>query len=290
MYKLISGMARLFGEPHRRAWAAVAIDLAGKWAYAPPSPWLERRVMGIDFLSPIGLAAGFDKQGRHVPALPGLGFGFAEIGSVTPLPEIGRSPGLRAVILRLARHGAPHPIPIGVSISMNRTTSPERMAEDYLHGLAGVRHVADYVTLNLGPRAGPDLHAREHRNTLRSVLHAVRQEQKRLAAGAYQKGRHLPILIKVDQSRGDTDALIACIGEFGFDGLVLSGPIAALERAVRMTDGQMPIVSVGGIRTPQDARDRLGAGAALLQLYGGLVESGPMLIRRINETLAPDNQ
>ena len=248
--------------------------------------------MGLPFPGPVGLAAGLDKHGTLYPSLPPLGFGFAEIGSVIPLLEPQRSPGLDAVATVLARHPRPHPIPLGASISMNRMTPPERMADDYLICMQALWQYADYITINLGVRAGPDLHLPEHRATLRSVLAAVSKAQTRMA-GECRLRR--PLAVKVDQSRGDTDALLACVQEFAFDGLILSDDVgkgeeslalANLERVANALNGRMPVISVGGIRTPQDAADRLSAGAALVQVYSAIVESGPLLPQRINAHLS----
>ncbi len=288
---LSSGVSRM-GAPQARKLATHAIKLAALAAPADTPSSLRRDVMGLSFPSPVGLAAGFDKQGTLYPSLPPLGFGFAEIGSVIPLPEPQRSPGLNAVAGILARHSRPHAIPLGASISMNRATAPERMADDYLACMQALWKYADYFTVNLGVRAGPDLHLPQHRATLRSVLAAVSSAQARMAA---EHGLRRSVVVKVDQSRGDTDALLACVQEFAFDGLVLSGAapageerraLGSLERAAGAVNGRMPVISVGGIRTPQDVSDRLSAGAALVQLYSAIVESGPLLPRRINARLS----
>lgn len=294
MYKPLAALAARWGAPHARRFAAASIRLAGAFDSLPPPPQLRRSVMGLSFPAPLGLAAGFDKHGELYCALPGLGFGFAEIGTVTPLPEPGRSRGLAAVVANLARHAGPRAIPLGVSIGMNRVTSFDRMAEDYLACLRQVWHHADYITLNLGVRAGPDLHQPEHRTTLRGVLAAVKAEQARLTASS---GCRRPIAVKVDQTRGNTEAVLGGVRAFAFDGLILSGDapaggeaqqLATLERVAGAMHGVMPVIAVGGIRTPQQAQDRLNAGAMLLQLYSGLVESGPLLVRRINRGLVPD--
>lgn len=294
MYKPLAALVSRLGAPHARRFAAASIRLAGAADSLPPPPQLRRGVMGLSFPSPLGLAAGFDKHGELYRALPGLGFGFAEIGTVTPLPEPGRSRGLAAVIANLAHHAAPRAIPLGVSIGMNRATPFDRIADDYLACLRQVWNHADYITLNLGVRAGPDLHRSEHRTLLRSVLAAVKEEQARLTASS---GRRLPITVKVDQTRGNTDAVLGGVRAFAFDGLILSGDAPAgeeqqrlqmLEQVAQAMHGVMPVIAVGGIRAPQDAQDRLNAGAALLQIYTGLVESGPWLVRRINSGLMPD--
>lgn len=277
---------------HARKLSAHAIRLAAIIAPSAPAATLHRNVMGLSFPGPIGLAAGFDKHGTLFHALPPLGLGFAEIGSVIPQPEKPRSQGLDVVVSVLSKHLRPHAIPLGISISMNRGTPPELMANDYLTCMERVWEYADYITLNLGVRAGPDLHLPEHRATLYTVLGASKSKQMHMIA---KSGRNCPIVVKIDQDRGDTNNLLACVRDYAFDGLILSGDahineekimLANLQRASnKMSDG-MPIISVGGIRTPLDVAGRLAAGASLVQIYSGIVESGPLLPRRINTYLS----
>ncbi|OIQ83277.1 dihydroorotate dehydrogenase (quinone) [mine drainage metagenome] len=292
MYKLLYAAASRLGTPYARRLSTNAIKLAAAVAPTGLPQHLQRKVMGLTFPGPIGLAAGFDKHGELYPALFPLGFGFAEIGSVIPLPEPQRSHGLNAVTAILEQHPRPHPAPLGVSVSMNRMTPAERMADDYLACIERLWKYADYFAINLGISAGPDLHLPENHAILRSVLESVKNARSRIGRSS---GLYRPMLVKVDRNRGDTDSLLACVQEFSFDGLILSGDankgeehltLAKLEQVASAMNGQMPIISVGGIRTPQDAADRLSAGAALVQVYSGIVESGPMLPRRINEYLS----
>jgi len=292
MYELLAKVAQRFDPPKAQKLAAYSLKLAAVVAAKQTPPALRREVMGLSFPSPVGLAAGFDKHGTLYPCLPPLGFGFAEIGSVIPQPEAQRSHGLAAVAAILSRFPRPHAIPLGISISMNRATPPERLVSDYLACMERLWEYADYITLNLGVRAGPDLHLPEYRVTLSSVLAAAKNAQ---ACMARERGLRRPVLMKVDQTRGDTDALLACVQEFALDGLILGGDaregeecriLANLERVTNILNGRIPVISVGGIRTPQDAADRLSAGAALVQVYSGIVESGPLLPRRINAHLS----
>ncbi|MEZ0239109.1 MAG: dihydroorotate dehydrogenase 2 [Methylophilaceae bacterium] len=290
MYETFSTLAGRFGAPYARKLAAASIRMAGAFESASPPPGLRRTVMGLSFPSPVGLAAGFDKRGTLYPALPGLGFGFAEIGSVIPRPEPGRSPGLMAVMQRLASYRAPRPIPLGVSISMNRATPLKQIPMDYLDCLQKLWRYADYITLNLGVRAGPDLHLPENRALLHVVFSAIKRERWALAS---MDGRRVPIAVKIDQGRGHTADLIDCVREHGFDGLILSGEgkgdksarLAALERFANALWDEIPVISVGGIHTARDAQERLDAGAALLQVYTGMVQSGPGLVKSINAQL-----
>jgi len=292
MYSCLSATASRLGVPHARKLAAQAIRLTAIVVPTEPPQNLLRNVMGLSFPGPLGLAAGFDKHGTLYHSLPQLGFGFAEIGSVTPRPEEQRSLGLDAVVAILSRYPRPHPIPLGVSISMNRATPPSRMADDYLICMEKFWKYADYITLNLGVRAGPDLHLPEHRATLYSVMAAVKNKQVGMRT---ESGRRCPVVVKIDQDRADTDNLLACVRDFAFDGLILSGDarkdeekklLINLERVSNKLGESMPIISVGGIRTPQDVAERLSAGASLVQVYSSIVEYGPLLPRRINTYLS----
>ncbi|OGV76730.1 MAG: hypothetical protein A3I83_07400 [Methylotenera sp. RIFCSPLOWO2_02_FULL_45_14] len=292
MYSWLSATVSRRGVPHARKLAAYAIRLAAIAVPAALPQNLQHQVMGLSFPGPLGLAAGFDKHGTLYHALPSLGFGFAEIGSVIPLAEEQRSLGLNAVIAILSRYPRPHAIPLGMSISMNRATPPAQMADDYLVCMEKLWKYADYITLNLGVRAGPDLHLPEHRATLYSVLAATKSKQVRMMT---ESGRGCPIVVKIDQDRGDTNNLLACVRDYAFDGLILSGGahinegkmmLANLQHVSNKMSDTMPIISVGGIRTPQDVADRLSAGASLVQIYSGIVESGPLLPRRINTHLS----
>lgn len=283
LYSALAGLAARMGSSQAHALAAAAVRLAGFTGTARLHPGLKRTVMGLEFPSPVGLAAGFDKHGALFPYLARLGLGFAEIGTATPQPETGRSRGMATVMSILSRHAEHRSIPLGVSISMNRSTPPAVMANDYETCMRAAWHGADYLVLNLGVRAGPDLHRPEYRAVLRSVFDTAKREQSRLTAAHRVR---LPVMVKIDASRGNTHDLIALACERGFDGLVLGGgAISSLERIARELHGIMPVVSVGGIRTPQDAADRLNAGAALVQLHTGLVKSGPRLVRHINAFL-----
>lgn len=292
MYRWLSSIAAAFGAPHARSLAARAIKATAIMSPVATPQNLQRELMGITFPGPVGLAAGFDKHGELYPALASLGFGFAETGSVIPLPEPQRSRGVDAVVRILSQYPRPHAIPLGVSVSMNRKTPPNAMPQDYVFCIEKLWKHADYFVINLGVRAGPDLHLAENAVVLDQVLAAVSRLQSDLSQ---RSGLQRPLLVKVDRHRGNTAALLGAIQAWGFDGLILSGDVAhgeqaealaGLEQAIKIIDGAMPVVSVGGIRTPQDAADRLSAGAALVQVYSGVVESGPLLPRRINRQLS----
>jgi len=292
MYKCLFSAASKLGMPNARKLAAHSIWLAAITSRVETPQTLRRNVMGLSFPGPLGLAAGFDKHGTLFSCLAPLGFGFAEIGSVIPLPEQQRSLGLDRVVSHLSKNIRPHSIPLGVSISMNRITQPEKMVNDYMICMEKLWEFADYITLNLGVRAGPDLHQPEFRATLLTLLAAAKDKQVLMAA---ESGRVCPIVVKIDQNRGDTNNLLSCVRDYAFNGLILSGDehihdkkevLANLQRVLNKTRDSMPVISVGGIRTPQDVVDRLSTGVSLVQIYSGLVEAGPLLPRRINAYLS----
>lgn len=288
MYEWLSAAASAAGAPCVRGLARQALRLASAIAPVGTTQPLRREIMGLSFPGPIGLAAGFDKHGELYPCLSRLGFGFAEIGSVIPKAEVHRSLGLEAVADRIS--GIPHPIPLGVSISMNRATPVLQMPEDYLACMRRLWLQADYMTINLGVRAGPDLHLPQHRHTLDRVLAAVKESQSQLTR---QHGIRRPLLVKVDIRRGKGcgDAILDVVAAHDFDGVVisgehgLSGESTVLTQISRMA-ACMTVIAVGGIQSGQDAATRLAAGASLVQIYGALVKLGPLVPRRMNRVLA----
>lgn len=297
MYEALSTLVGYAGKSWARRLARTAIHASGAVdalscrfkREQSANPPLQRMAMGLLFPSPLGLAAGFDRDGTLHPFLAGLGFGFSEIGTVTPRPEAERSPGLAAVITNLKQRSIPRRIPLGISISMNRDTPPPRMTQDFMVGLREVWSYADYITLNLGTRAGPDLHQPQHTQTLQQILTAAKDMQAQLAR---HSGSYRPVAVKIDSARGHTGALLDCVLSFEFDGLILvdreekiSADMMLLEQVAQRLPAHTILIAAGGIHTPQQAQMRLAAGAKLLQIYSGLVASGPSLVHRINRYL-----
>ncbi|MEO6040695.1 MAG: quinone-dependent dihydroorotate dehydrogenase [Croceibacterium sp.] len=291
---------------------------------AAPAPGaLATRVAGIDFPNPIGIAAGFDKDAEVPDALLGLGFGFAEVGSITPLPQAGNpKPRLfrltqdEAVInrmgfnnrgaeaaaarlrARLGRGGV-----VGINIGANKD-SPDRIA-DYARMTQVMAPLASYLAVNISSPNTPGLRALQDEAALAGLLDAV------LAA---RGNSGPPIFLKVapDLERADIDTIARLAIDRGLDALIvgnttisrpplhsghagetggLSGtPLKplALERLRdfrRATGGQIPLVGVGGIATAEDAWQRIRAGASLVQLYSALIYHGPGFARRIVKEL-----
>jgi dihydroorotate dehydrogenase len=294
-------------------------------APAPPPGSCARTVMGLSFPNPVGLAAGLDKNGEYVDALARLGFGFIEVGTVTPRaqpgnprPRLFRLPDARAVINRMGFNngGVDRLVAnvraarfrgvLGVNIGKNADTPIERAADDYLACLRKVYPVASYVAVNISSPNTRDLRALQGAAELDGLLAALKTERQRLADA---HGRHVPLAVKVAPDLEDAEitaiaelilshgieALIATNTTVGRDGVAglahaaeaggLSGaPLAARSTAViarfaREFAGRVAVIGVGGIEDADGAREKLAAGAQLVQLYTGLIYRGPGLVR-----------
>ena len=187
-------------------------------ACVPAAP---RRVMGIDFPNPVGLAAGLDKNGECIKAWEALGFGFVEIGTVTPCPQPGnpkprmfRLPKAQALINRMGfnNKGVDYLIEqvrrsgfkgvLGINIGKNADTPPERAAEDYLTGLRKVYPWARYVAVNISSPNTPGLRDLQYGAALDRLLGALKEEQRRLAD---EQGRYVPLAVKIAPDIADAD-------------------------------------------------------------------------------------
>jgi dihydroorotate dehydrogenase len=275
--------------------------------------------------NPIGIAAGFDKDARVPDAVLGLGCGFAEIGTVTPLPQSGnpkprvfRLINERAVINRLGFNNGGHAAAltrlqrrrptgvVGVNIGANKDAT-DRTA-DYVAGIEAFYDVASFFTVYISSPNTPGLRDLQAPEALDALLKAVQQ-----ARAATR--RKPPLLVKLapDLADGDLPEVVRVILAHGIDGIVVSNTTLAREglsdrafakeagglsgrplftRATRMlarvyqlTQGKLPLVGVGGIDSGETALAKIEAGASLLQLYTGLVFEGPALISRIKQTL-----
>jgi len=217
--------------------ASYRAGLSGALArHAEPLP---TRAFGLTFRNPVGLAAGMDKNGTHIDALLSLGFGFIEIGTVTPEPQVGnpkprmfRMSRYRAVINRLGfnndgvdallqnvgrarRRGGL----LGINIGKNKNTPNESAEADYLFGLERVYPAADYVTVNISSPNTAGLRELQEEQSLRRLIGNLREAQERLSA---QHGRHVPMLVKVapDLSDDDIDAVARVLGDLQVDGVI----------------------------------------------------------------------
>lgn len=306
---------------HRATIAAVKL-LPLHSAHLPQS--LKTTVAGIDFPSPIGLAAGFDKDAEVAAEMLTLGFGFVEVGTVTPRPQKGNSkPRLfrltedRAVINRMGFNNAGQAAafmrlqgcsraggPIGVNIGANKD-SPD-MVGDYVAGVKAMSSVADYLTVNISSPNTPGLRALQNHGALDTLLSAIREARGR-------KGP--PIFLKVapDLEKGDADRIVQAAIGHRIDAIIVSNttvsrpplrsayakeqgglsgaplkPLAldTLRQFRAASGGEIPLIGCGGIATADDAWERICAGASLVQLYSAMVYEGPHVARHIAEGLA----
>lgn len=324
MYRLIRPLLFRFDAERAHGLTLAALRHWPKGKPPTASGPLSTRVAGIAFPNPVGLAAGFDKDAEVPDAILGMGFGFAEVGSITPLPQPGNpkprlfrlvedrgvinrmgfnNGGAEAAAARLeARQGRPGVV--GVNIGANKD-SPDRIA-DYARMAARMAPFASYLAVNVSSPNTPGLRALQDESALAELLDAVNE-----ARGPQGP----PVFLKVapDLEPADIDA-IARIGidkslgalivsnttisrpalrsaHAGEAGGLSGAPLKELAqsrlRAFRKaTGGQLPLIGVGGIATAEDAWARIRAGASLVQLYSAMVYEGPGLARRIARGLA----
>ncbi len=314
--------------------AGTALGVAQRIApRLPPSPV---EVMGLRFPNRVGLAAGLDKNARHIDGLATFGFGFIECGTVTPRPQPGnpkprlfRLPEAEALINRLgfnndgierflanvarARFGPKSGGILGLNIGKNFDTPNERAVDDYLACLRAVYAAASYVTVNISSPNTAGLRDLQADAALASLLGALKAEQAKLSQ---RHGKYTPLAVKLAPDLSPeavrqvarvlvaerADAVIATnttidrsavaglahAGEAGgLSGRPLRDQATAVIRVLAAElDGALPIIGVGGIMSGEDAREKIAAGAALVQIYTGLIYKGPELVAEIATALA----
>lgn len=286
---------------------------------------LEREVFGLKFKNPVGLAAGFDKDAKIYNELSDFGFGFIEIGTLTPEPQEGNSKkrlfrlkadsaiinrmgfnngGVKAAALRLKKNKG---VLIGGNIGKNKATPNENATSDYLLCFDALFHCVDYFVVNVSSPNTPNLRELQEKEPLTALL---TQLEARNAAYEIQK----PILLKIAPDLTEEQLLdiidivkktkiagvIATNTTISREGLQsknkselggLSGkPLSKMSTEVirflsEKSNKAFPIIGVGGIHTPEDALEKLEAGASLVQLYTGFIYEGPKLISEINKAI-----
>jgi dihydroorotate dehydrogenase len=290
-----------------------------------------RTVMGLTFPNPVGLAAGLDKNGEVIDALAALGFGFVEIGTITPLPQPGnpkprlfRIPEAQGIVNRMGfnNEGVDALIAnvkranfkgiLGINIGKNAVTPIEKAADDYLICLRKVYEHASYVTVNISSPNTKNLRQLQGGDELDALLAQLKAEQEKLAQ---QHGRYVPVAVKIapdldtDQIKNIAallmlhriDGVIATnttLSREGVEGLPhgdetggLSGaPVrdkstAVIRQLAAELRGALPIIGVGGILNGPDAVEKMQAGAALVQIYSGLIYRGPALVRECADAI-----
>jgi dihydroorotate dehydrogenase len=299
--------------------------MTGGAARQPDPPILAQRLWNLDFTNPVGLAAGFDKDARVPDAMHHIGFGFVEVGTVTPRPQTGNpkprvfrldedqaivnrmgfnSGGLDRVVERLGprrRSGI-----VGVNLGINRDSSDA--VADYELGIRTARF-ADYFVINVSSPNTPGLRQLQNRASLETLLHPLLRAREDAAP-------RVPLLVKLapDLTKAEREDIASVALGTGIDGLIvsnttvhrpaglaskharepggLSGPplfassTELLGDMYRLTHGRLPLIGVGGIAHGSDAYTKVRAGASLIQLYTGLVFQGPRLVGRIKLELA----
>ena len=324
LYPLIRPLAFALDaeRAHRATIAAVKLLPPRRPPDFPAS--LRSTVAGIEFPTPVGLAAGFDKDAEVAEQMLSFGFGFVEVGTVTPRPQQGnprprlfRLPEDRAVINRLGFNNRGQPSAysrliecthmhgvIGVNIGANKD-SANRIA-DYAEGVRAMSPVARYLTINISSPNTPGLRQLQDEGALNALLSAV--NEARPAKGP-------PIFLKVapDLGEGEPDQIVRVAMQHRVDAIIVSNttvsrpplksrfkdeqgglsgaplkPLAlkALKDFRAASGGEIPLIGVGGIASADDAWERIRAGASLVQLYTAMVYEGPHIATRIARGLA----
>lgn len=295
-------------------------------------PDLHVHAFGLDFPNPVGMAAGYDKDGRAFHVLACLGFGHLELGTVTPHSQVGNprprifrlpedealinrmgfpNAGSAELLQRMQRRGLPPGVVLGVNIGKGIDTPLNEASDDYLVLLRNFYPVADYLVVNISSPNTIGLRRLQAREYLEELLEALSSARSELEV---TERRSVPILVKLSPDLNDDELedAVGVVQGTGMDGIIatnttvdrsgLSSPfrdetgglsgIPLRERSTEMvrhihklTGGELPIVGVGGIFSAEDAREKLEAGATLIQVYTGLVYRGPGLVREILEGL-----
>ena len=295
------------------------------YLYTVDDKRLEREVFGLKFKNPVGLAAGFDKDAKLYQELSNFGFGFIEIGTVTPKPQDGNpkkrlfrlkedsaiinrmgfnNGGVEAAVERLKKN---HGVLIGGNIGKNKLTSNEEATSDYEICFDALYDVVDYFVVNVSSPNTPNLRALQDKEPLTQLLQTLQNKNE-------LKPKTKPILLKIAPDLTDEQLLdiidivettkiagvIATNTTISRDGLqspnqTETGGLSGKPLTKRSTDvirflseksnKAFPIIGVGGIHSAEDAIEKLEAGASLVQLYTGFIYEGPALVKAINKKI-----
>lgn len=295
-------------------------------------PRLEREVFGVKFKNPVGLAAGFDKDAKLYNEFSDFGFGFVEIGTVTPKPQPG-NPKKRlfrlledkAIINRMGFNNngvfeaveqlkKKHRVIVGGNIGKNKVTANQDAIKDYLICLEALFEHVDYFVVNVSSPNTPGLRELQDKEPLTKLLKKLKSHNGKLAKKLNKKEK--PILLKIAPDLTDDQLLdiISIVTDTQIEGVIatnttiertdlkshlilteekggLSGkPLTQRSTAVirflsEKSNKAFPIIGVGGIHSPEDAMEKLEAGADLVQLYTGFIYEGPGLIKKINKAI-----
>lgn len=302
-----------------------------KSLYDYQSPKLERKLFGLTFKNPVGLAAGFDKDGKFYREMSHLGFGFIEIGTVTPLPQGGNphprlfrlpkdeglinrmgfnNDGVDALVDRLKSMKVDNII-IGGNIGKNKDTPNDEAINDYEICFEKLHEHVDYFVVNVSSPNTPGLRDLQDKGPLTAIL-------SRLVTLNKRKKTQRPILLKIapDLTNSQLDDIIDIVTDTKIDGVIATnttisreglatsptdvkeignGGLSGVPVRQRSTEvirylstksgNSFPIIGVGGIDSAESAKEKLDAGASLVQVYSGFVYQGPALVKKINRGL-----
>lgn len=287
---------------------------------------LSKKLWGLNFKNPVGLAAGFDKDAKYLHALAALGFGFVEIGTLTPRPQEGNdkprlfrltkeqalvnrmgfnNEGVDAAVVRLKNR--PKDIIIGGNIGKNKDTPNEEAIDDYEYCFRALYDYVDYFTVNVSSPNTPNLRALQDKEPLEKLL-------TRLQIVNTQLGKDRPVLLKIapDLTLSQLDDIVDIVQTTNLAGVVATnttiernlpeysdeelnnigaGGVSGLPVRNKSTEviqyltekskGSFPIIAAGGIFNAEDAKEKINAGAQLIQVYTGFVYEGPQIVKNI---------
>lgn len=310
--------------------------------YVRQDPGLERNLFSLRFPNPVGLAAGFDKDAKLIEELSLLGFGFIEVGTVTPKPQPGNpkprmfrlkedeaiinrmgfnNEGVEAMVERLRNR--PPNVVVGGNIGKNKSTPNDQAANDYEVCFRALYPFVDYFVVNVSSPNTPDLRSLQEKEPLSKMLRQLQQVNEELTDKMKSKEKNFtlrrkPLLLKIapDLNNQQLDEITEVVLDAQLDGIIatnttisrdhLKSPAAFLEKAGpgglsgkplrnRSTEvirylsgksgGKFVIIGVGGIHSPEDAIEKLKAGASLVQVYTGFIYEGPGLAKKISDEI-----
>ena len=283
--------------------------------------------LGLEFKNPVGLAAGLDKNAECIDAFAQMGFGFVEVGTVTPRPQAGndkprmfRLPQSNAIINRMGFNNkgvdnlvnnvkaAKYDGILGINIGKNKDTPNDQGKDDYIHCMRKVFEYASYITVNISSPNTPGLRDLQYGAALDDLLQSLKNEQLDLIA---KHNKNVPMLVKIapDLDPIQIEQVSESLLTNKIDGVIATN--TTLERSLvqgqqyadeagglsgapvrersthivselkRLTNNQLPIIGVGGIDDVQSAKEKMNAGADLIQVYTGFIYKGPQLVKSI---------
>lgn len=341
MYKLLLRPIFFLFDPEKvhylsfaliRFFSSMGFSKLFRALYVVEDKRLEREVFGLKFKNPVGLAAGFDKDAKMYNELADFGFGFVEIGTLTPKPQEGnpkkrlfRLKADKAIINRMGFNNEgvfdaveqlkkEHKVLIGGNIGKNKTTPNEQAVKDYLICFDALFDYVDFFVINVSSPNTPGLRELQEKEPLTALLLELKKENTKYALK--RNGKEKPILLKIAPDLSDNQLMdiIEIVQETKIDGIIatnttiernklksscilveekggLSGkPLTQRSTEVirflaEKSNKAFPIIGVGGIHSPEDALEKLEAGADLVQLWTGFIYEGPALVKKINKAI-----